>query len=72
MHNTDINYLNKFPDTSQYPVLWAKAYMYHRTSLAAVESMNAANKEIRQRMVVDLVNASILLIRLESVTGSTK
>jgi hypothetical protein len=40
-------------------------YMYHRTSSAVVESMNAANKEIRERTAVDLVNATILLMRLE-------
>ena len=69
MHNSDINYLNKLTDTSQYPAsrcaMGEGIYMYHRTSSAAVESMNAANKEIHQRTAVDLLNASILLIRLE-------
>jgi hypothetical protein len=69
MHNLDINYLNKLTDTSQYPAsrcaMGEGIYMYHQMSSAAVESMNAANKEIRQRMAVDLLNVSILLIRLE-------
>ncbi len=69
MHNSDINYLNKLTDTSQYPAarcaMGDSIYMYHQTSSAAVESMNAANKEIQQRTAVDLVNATILLIRLE-------
>jgi hypothetical protein len=65
MHNSDINYLNKFPDISQNPAsrctLGEGIYMYHQTSSDAVESMNAANKEIHQRTAVDLLNASILL-----------
>ena len=69
MHNSDLNYLNKLTDTSQYPAarcaMGNGIYMYHRTSSAAVESMNAANKEIQQRTAVDLVNATILLMRLE-------
>ena len=51
MHNSDLNYLNRLTaDTSQYPAarcaMGDGIYMYHRTSSAAVESMNAANKEI--------------------------
>jgi hypothetical protein len=69
MHNSDINYLNKLTDTSKYPAarcaMGDGIYMYYRTSSAAVELMNAANKEIRQRTAVDLVNATILLMRLE-------
>ena len=69
MHNSDINYLNNKTNSSQYMAarcaMGENIYMYHRTSSAAVESMNAANKEIRQRTAVDLVNATILLIRLE-------
>jgi len=39
--------------------------MYHRTSSAAIESMNAANREMRAKTAVDPLNASILLIRME-------
>ena len=70
MHNLDINYLNKLTDTSQYPAarcaMGDSIYMYHRTSSAAVESMNAANKAFQDRTVVDPVNAMILLLKLES------
>jgi hypothetical protein len=69
MHTSDHTYLNKLADVSQYPAarcaMGEGIYMYHRTSSAAVESMNAANKEIRDRTAVDLVNATILLLRLE-------
>ena len=40
-------------------------YMYHRTSSAVVESMNAANREMRVKTAVDPLNACILLIRIE-------
>jgi hypothetical protein len=53
MHNSDLYYLNSLTDTSQYPAarcaMGENIYMYHRTSSAAVESINAANKEICQR-----------------------
>ena len=39
--------------------------MYHRTSSASVESMNAANREMRAKTAVDPLNACILLLRME-------
>jgi hypothetical protein len=69
MPRTDLQYLNSLSDESQYPAArCAKApgvYMYHRTSMAAVESMNAANREMRAKTVVHPLNACILLIRME-------
>ena len=50
MHNNDLQYLNSLPDYSQYPAarcdMAPGVYMYHRTSSAAVEAMNAANREM--------------------------
>ena len=40
--------------------------MYGRTSSSGVESMNRANNEIRQRTAVDILNASLVLIKKES------
>ena len=40
-------------------------YMYFRSSSGTAESMNKANKEMRAQMAVDLLNACILLIKLE-------
>jgi hypothetical protein len=70
MHRTDLPYLNSLSDESQYPAArCAKApggvYMYHCTSSAAVESMNAANREMRAKTAVDPLNACILLLRME-------
>jgi hypothetical protein len=42
-------------------------YMYHRLSSGAVKSMNRANKELRARTTIDLLNASMLLLKLECV-----
>jgi hypothetical protein len=69
MHSRDLQYLNTLPDHSQYPAarcaLTPGVYMYHRTSSAAVESMNAANREMRAKTAVDPLNACILLLRME-------
>ena len=69
MHQKDLQYLNTLPDHSQYPAarcaLTPGVYMYHRTSSAAVESMNAANREMRAKTAVDPLNACILLLRME-------
>ena len=69
MHKTDLQHLNSLTDESQYPAArCAKApgvYMYHRTLSAAVESMNAANREMQAKTAVDPLNACILLIRME-------
>jgi hypothetical protein len=40
-------------------------YMYQQSASSAVESMNAATKEMRARTAVDALNATLLLIRLE-------
>jgi hypothetical protein len=69
MSNKDINYLNSLDDESQYPAarcaMGLLVYMYFRSSSGVAESMNKANKEMRARTAVDLLNACILLIKLE-------
>ena len=69
MKNKDIAYLNSLPDESQYPAarcaMSLLIYMYMRSSSGTVEAMNKANKEMRARTAVDLLNACILLIKLE-------
>jgi hypothetical protein len=69
MHNSDLQYLNSLADHAQYPAarcaMSAGTYMYHRTSSATVESMNAANQEMRAKTAVDPLNACILLIQME-------
>jgi hypothetical protein len=70
MDNFDLNYLNSISDTSQYPAARCgqgdNIYMYHRSASSGAEAMNAAYKEVRARTAVDLLNACLLLIKLES------
>jgi hypothetical protein len=40
-------------------------YMYHWSSSASVESMNAANRDMRSKRAVDPLNACMLLLRME-------
>ena len=69
MHKKDLQYLLTVPDVNQYPAarcaMTPGTYMYHRTSSAAVESMNAANREMRAKTAVDPLNACILLLKME-------
>jgi hypothetical protein len=65
----DLRYLNTIKDKAQYPgarcAMEEGIYMYQRSASSAVESMNAANKEMHACMAVDALNATLLLIRLE-------
>jgi hypothetical protein len=69
MSAKDLQYLNTIDDEAQYPrarcTMDKGIYMYQRSASSAVELMNAANKEMRARMAVDALNATLLLIRLE-------
>ena len=69
MHAKDAQYLNNLEDADQYPASRCaqghKIYMYHRITSAAVELMNAANREMRSKTAVDPFNACILLMKLE-------
>jgi hypothetical protein len=71
MKMKDIQYLNSLTDESQYPAarcaMGLLVYMYHHSSSGTVESMNKANKDIRVQMAVDLLNACMLVIKLECV-----
>lgn len=69
MSNKDLYYLNSINDESQYPAarcaMGPSIFMYSRSSSGTAESMNKANKEMRARTAVDLLNACMLLIKLE-------
>jgi hypothetical protein len=69
MKNKNIQSLNLLNDESHYPAarcaMGENVYMYHCLSSGAVELMNRANKEMRARTVVNLLNATILLLKLE-------
>ncbi len=65
-----LHYLNVVNDDEQYPTARCAiskcVYMYQRSSSSAVESMNRANMAVQERTAVDVVNSTILLLKLES------
>ena len=69
MHPTSLRYLMKLTDECQYPAarcaMAENICMYSKSASSGVESMNRANTIARQRTAVDVLNAMILLIKLE-------
>ena len=74
MENKALAYIGLVPDHQQFPAAriahgasnGVDVYMYQRSSSSTAESMNAANKAVRDRTAVDPVNAMILMLKLES------
>ena len=69
MKNKDIQYLNSLTGESQYPAarcaMGENIYMYHHLSSGAVELMSRANNDMGAWTTIDLLIASILLLKLE-------
>jgi hypothetical protein len=71
-HLTDkaLHCLNALNDDEQYPTARCAVskgvYMYQHLSSSAVESMNRANMAVREQTTVDVLNSTILLLKLES------
>ena len=70
MLQSDINYLENVDDEEQYPAarcaVTSFVYMYQKSSSQMVEAMNNANKRMRVRASVDVVNSTILLLKMEA------
>jgi len=70
MHPTDAYYLQKLPDNVQYPAARCAMdddiCMYGKSASSGVESMNNANQVAWQKTTVDVLNAVILLLKLEA------
>ena len=70
MHPTDAFYLQNLPDEVQYPAarcaMGKDICMYGKSASSGVESMNKANQLARQKTAVDVLNAIILLLKLEA------
>jgi len=72
--NKALAYIGLVNDHQQFPAArvefgasqGVEVYMHKRTSSQTAESMNAANKSVRDRTAVDPVNAMILLLKLEA------
>ncbi len=70
LNQTDRHYLTKIPYKKQYAAARCNAMghdicMYGRSALSGVESMNSANKLVREKTAVDIANVTILLLKLE-------
>jgi hypothetical protein len=69
MHPTDYHYLTKLDEECQYAAarcaMGEKVCMYSKSALSGVESMNKANLAARQRTGIDIINAMILILKLE-------
>ena len=70
MNQDDINELESVKDHEQYPTarcaMNKHVRMYTRSSSQMVEAMSNANKRMRVCSSVDLVNATILLLKMEA------
>jgi hypothetical protein len=70
MHPTDCQYLFAIPEEMKFPATRCAqgefVYMYNKLASSGVESMIKANKQIFQRMVVDILNAVLILLKKES------
>ena len=70
MADKDKQYLDSVLDVEQYPAarcsMGPDVKMYGRSASSGVEAMNAVNMGIRERCCVCLVNATILLLKMEA------
>ncbi len=75
MDDKALAYVSQVKDHQQFPaarvaygarVEGGTIYMYQHSSSSTAESMNAANKLVRDRMAVDPIKAMILLLNLEA------
>ena len=69
LHERDRHYLTKLENEKQYAAarcaMRPDVCMYGRSSSSGVESMNRANKLVREKTAIDILNAAILLLKLE-------
>ncbi len=70
MQQDYINVLQELPDHVQYPAarcaMEKVACTYHRSSSQTVKAINNANNQMRVRASVDVLNATILLMKMEA------
>jgi hypothetical protein len=70
MHPTDHHYLFSIADEMQFPAARCaqgnSILMYRKSASSGLEWMNRANDDIRQRTVVDILKAGLILLKKES------
>jgi hypothetical protein len=69
LHERDRHFLAKIPNEKQFAAarcaMSPDICMYGRSASSGVEAMNRANKLVREKMAIDILNAAILLLKLE-------
>jgi hypothetical protein len=70
MHPTDRHYLFNIAKEMQFPAARCaqgnSVCMYGKTASSGVEAMNRANEDIHHRTAVDILNATLILLKKES------
>jgi hypothetical protein len=70
MHPTDNHYLFIIPEKMQFPATRCAqgnyVCMYGKSASSGVEAMNRANEDIRQKTAVDMLNATMIILKKES------
>ncbi len=70
MHPTDKYYLFRIPEEMQFPATRCaqgdSVCMYGKSVSLDVEAMNRANEDIHQKTAVDILNATLVLLKKES------
>jgi hypothetical protein len=70
MHPTDKLYLFRIPEEMQFPAARCaqgdSVCMYGKSASSGVEAMNRENEDINQKTVVNILNATLILLKKES------
>ncbi len=70
MFCTDHHYLFNIAEKMQFPAARSaqgnSVCMYGKTASSGVEAMNRANEDIRHRTAVDILNATLIVLKKES------
>jgi hypothetical protein len=70
MHATDNHYLFRIPEEMKFPAARCaqgdSVCMYGKSASSGVEAMNRANEDIHQKTAVDILNATMILLKKES------
>jgi hypothetical protein len=67
MYPTDHHYLFNIAEEMQFPAVRCaqsnSVCMYSKSASSGVEAMNKANEDIRQKTAVDILNATLILLK---------
>ena len=70
MYPTDHHYLFNIAEEMQFPASRCaqgnSVCMYGKSASSGVDTMNRANEDIRQKTAVDILNATLILLKKES------